>query len=197
MRKNITAITAAALWLFTVLTATAQTNPPAISPEVKSNVVAFVQGVSAERNLTISIAPSYAPNLINKDGVSDQWGACLALTYHPQGAVGQYTFAGIRLDYLGSEFWAPSINGGLKADVQLFGINFTPLAYTGVSIPLAGAGEDNGDVGIIAGGGVKTTLWNGLLFGKAANLSVFAAAEKWSQFDGMIYHIGPALTINW
>lgn len=185
-------IIVAAVALFTV-TATAQN----ITPEVRTNAITFVQGVSAEKNVTVALYPSYAPDLINKDGKNDQWGAGIALTYHPQGAVGQYTFAGIRLDYLGREFYAPSIAGGLKADVQVFGFNLTPIAYTGAVFPLSGAGRENGSVGTIVGGGVKADLWNGKIAGLDAKLSVFAAAEKWSQFDGMVYHVGPAFTLKW
>lgn len=183
-----------AVMLAAVTNLTAQVTLP---PEVKTNALEFVQGVSAEKNITVALYPSYAPNLINKDGISDQWGAGLALTYHPQGAVGQYTFAGLRLDYLGSSFWAPSVSGGLKADVQVFGFNITPLAYTGAVVPIGGAGKQNGDWGVIIGGGVKADLWHGKIAGLDAKLSVFAAAEKWTQFDGMIYHLGPALTIKW
>ena len=193
MKNKLIAITVAAIALFTVITATAQN----VNPDAKTNAIAFVQGVSAEKNITVALYPSYAPDLINKDGKSDQWGAGIALTYHPNGAVGQYTFTGIRLDYLGSDFFAPSINGGLKADVQIFGFNVTPLAYTGAAISLSGEGNENGDWGVIVGGGVKADVWQGKIAGLDAKLSVFAAAEKWSQFDGMIYHVGPALTIKW
>jgi hypothetical protein len=190
MKTLITIIGVAALLATT-------TQAQTVNPESKSNAIAFVQGVSAEKNLTIGISPSYAPDLINANGVKDQWGACLALTYHPQGAVGQYTFAGIRLDYLGSQFYAPSIAGGLKADVQLFGINVTPFAYTGAAVPLSGAGKQNGDWGTIVGGGAKVSVWNGNLLGLNANLSIAVAAEKWSQFDGVIYHGGPLLRLSW
>lgn len=194
MKKKIIAITAAAAMLLAVITATAQ---PSVNPEVKDNAIAFVQGVSAEKNITVSLYPSYAPDLINKDGKSDQWGAGIALTYHPNGAVGQYTFAGIRLDYLGSQFYAPSVAGGLKADVQFFGVNVTPFAYTGAIVPLSGAGDQNGDWGTILGAGAKVSVWNGKLLGLDANLAVAVAAEKWSQFDGMVYHGGPMLRLSW
>jgi len=168
-----------------------------VNPDVKANAIAFTQGVNTEQNITVGISPSYAPDLINANGVKDQWGAMISLTYHPKGAVGQYTFAGIRLDYLGSKFWAPSIAGGLKADVQLFGVNITPFAYTGAVVPVSGAGSQNGDWGTIVGGGAKVSVWNGKVFGKDANLSVAVAAEKWSQFNGMVYHLGPLFRITW
>ena len=179
--------------LFAAVTTQAQVSIP---PEIKTNAITFIQGVSAEKNITVALYPSYAPDFINKSGIKDQWGAGLALTYHPQGAVGQYTFAGLRLDYLGGDFYAPSIAGGLKADVQVFGFNITPIAYTGAVIALSGAGNGNGEVGVIVGGGVKADVWNGKIAGLDAKLSIFGAAEKWSQFDGMVYHIGPALTLK-
>lgn len=194
MKTKLTALIGiAALMLAMMATVHAQ---PSVSPEVKSNVVSFVQGVSAEKNITVALYPSYAPNLINKDGKSDQWGAGIALTYHPAGAVGQYTFVGLRADWLGSEIGLASASGGLKADVQIFGFNVTPLAFTSATIPMSGTQED-GNWGVAVGGGVKADLWKGKIAGLDAKLSVFAVAEKWSQFDGMIYHLGPALTLKW
>jgi hypothetical protein len=182
----------------------AQTNDASTNslPDLKTRVISFTQGVSGSSNLNFAVYPSYAPDLINADGESDQFGAGVALTYSFQGDVGQHLFTGLRVDYLGSEFWAPSINGGLKADVQFFGHNFTPFAYTGAVVPLSGAGDLDGEWGLIYGAGVKTDVWRGKLFGKDASMGIGAAVERWDtfgkrNFDGAIYHIAPVLSIKW
>lgn len=161
-----------------------------------TQIIAFAQGVSGNSNLTFSVYPSYAPDLINSKGESDQWGAGVALTYSFNGDVGQYLFTGLRLDWLGSELWAPSINGGLKADVQLFGHNFTPFVYTGTVVPLGGAGSLNGEFSMIVGGGVTTRIWSGRVFGKDASLGITAAAEHWGNFEGNVYHLAPSFTVH-
>lgn len=182
-------------------TATAQTNqPPPVLLSTNSIPVRlfdFTQGMSGTSNLNFEVYPSYAPDLINADGKSDQWGFGAAITYSFRGDVGQYLFAGLRLDYLGSEFWAPSIAGGLKADVQIAGHNFTPFAYTGAIVPLSGAGAQDGEWGVIYGAGLKTDVWRGKLFGKDARVGIGAAVERWDNFDGPVYHIAPVLSIKW
>lgn len=187
--KKLLIIGVAAL-LATVSTAQ-DTNPPAGS--TKDRLLSFVQDTSAAKTLVVAVYPTYAPQLLNARGEKDQWGFGAAALY----PVSQFVYTGIRVDYLASEFWAPSINVGLKADVQVFGLNFTPMAYTGAVVPLSGAGDKNGDWGYIVGGGVKARIWSGELFGKAASLDLAATAEKWSQFDGEVYHIAPVFKIAW
>lgn len=164
---------------------------------LKSRLLTFEQGVEASSNLTFAVYPSYAPDLVNDDGKSDHWGAGLAALYSFNGELGQHLFTGVRLDWLGSRFWAPSIQGGLKADVQILGHNFVPFAYTGTVVPISGAGDSNGDFGLLIGGGVKTSVWHGKLFGLDSSLALGAAVEKWARFDGQVYHIAPVLTIKW
>lgn len=170
---------------------------PSNAVPVVVRIIDFNQGVSGSSNLNVAVYPSYAPDLINADGKSDQWGFGAALTYSFRGDVGRYLFAGLRVDYLGGEFWAPSIAGGLKADVQLFGHNVTPFAYTGAIVPLSGAGSLDGEWGVIYGTGLKTDVWKGKLFGKDARVGIGAAIERWDNFDGPVYHIAPVLSIKW
>lgn len=188
--KKLLLIGVAAL-LATVSLNAQDTNTPTGS--TKDRLLSFVQDASSTRSLVLAVYPSYAPDLINADGRKDQWGFGAAALY----AVSQFVYTGLRVDYLAGEFWAPSINVGLKADVQVFGLNFTPMAYTGAVVPLSGAGDKNGDWGYIVGGGVKARIWSGELFGKAASFDLAATAEKWSQFDGEVYHIAPVFKIAW
>lgn len=188
MKITLALITA----LLLTFTATAQdTNAP--SGDIKARAITFVQDASEARTLVLAAYPSYAPDLKLANGKSASWGVGAAALY----PVSQFVYTGIRVDYLGGSLWAPSINLGLKADVQIFGLNFTPLAYTGAVVPLSGSGDTDGDFGYIIGGGIKATLWKGTVFGKEASLDVAATAEKWSQFDGEVYHLAPVFRIKW
>lgn len=193
MKTKLTSITSAALLLFTIITAVAQDAPA----DVKTRVIAFEQGVAGASNITLAIYPSYAPNLVNADGKKDQFGFGVSATYTFSGALGQHLFTGLRLDYLQGTFWVPSVNGGVKADVQILGHNFVPFAYTGIIKPLTTGNDSATDFGMIAGAGVMTEIWHGKLLGKPAAFSLGVAAEKWGHFDGLVYHIAPALTIKW
>lgn len=191
---NTKILTLSAALLVTGIAGAAETNT--VSPAL----ISFTQGVSGSSNLTLSVYPSYAPDLINKDGKKDQFGAGAALTYSFAGEVGQYLFAGFRLDFLGSELWAPSIAGGVKADVQVAGHNFTWIGYTGGIVPISGADELDGTWGVIYGTGLKTDLWTS----KSGNLKIglAAAVERWDtlrrrNFDGPVYHIAPTVTWSW
>lgn len=197
MKKVITVLSV----LLVCLAVKAQTNDLMNSPWT-SKLLSFEQNVEGNSNVTFGIYPSYAPKLINSQGLSDKWGAGIFATYNFKGAVGDHLFTGLRLDYLGSEFWAPSINGGLKADVQVLGHNFTPFAYTGAIVPVSGAGDLNGDWGIIYGGGVKTHIMSFKVFNKDASLDLGAAVERWDtlgkrNFDGPVYHIAPVFSVAW
>ncbi len=170
-------------------------------PSQKDRVIALAQGISTSKEIIAAIYPSYAPAL-KVNGKSKSLGFGIAVLYPlakiTDQAVLEHTFTGLRLDELGGNLYTPSVNMGLRGDMQLWGHNFTGLAYTGVVIPISGAGANNGSMGAIAGAGANTVL---LKFGKAdpttgvkpGNLDVFATAEKWTQFDGMVYHIGAAL----
>lgn len=161
-----------------------------------TNVADTVFGIGSYSNLTLAVYPSYAPDLINGDGRKDQWGAGAALVYSFEGTVGEHLFAGVRVDYLGHEFWAPSINGGLKADLHFGSITLTPFMYTGVIWATSGAGDQNGDGGVLFGAGAKVTVWRGQLLGANAEVGVGAAVEKWSNFAGQVYHIAPVLKLS-
>lgn len=171
----------------------AETGTNAPSGSTKDRLISFVQDTSAARSLVFAFYPSFASKLVDADGNKNQWGFGAAALY----PISQYVYTGIRVDYLAGEFWAPSINVGLKADVQIFGWNFTPMVYSGGVVPLSGAGEKNGDWGYILGAGAKARLWEGKVFGKAAAFDLAATVEKWSQFDGEVLHIAPVFKITW
>lgn len=165
-----------------------------------ANPIGFAQHTSDAKGLSAALYPSYAPGIVT-DGKKDRFGFGLALLYPVlPDALGGHGFVGGRIDFLGSQFWAPSATLGVQADLQLFNHNVRAFAIGGTIFPLSGAGDKNGAVGGIAGAGFYTTIYG---WSKdAANpegkyrLGAFGAAEKWTIFPGMIYHAGLALTAN-
>lgn len=187
MKNKLTII--GAVLAIAVTNVTAQTND---TDSTKARAIAFAQSMADAGNITLSISPAYAPDVVDKSGKREQWGVGVAATYTFTGELGSHVFTGLRLDYLGGELWAPSISGGLKADVQVFGINFTPFAYTGAVFPLQSLEDQAGSVGAIAGAGLKTDLWKGTVFNYPAVLFAGFGTEKWimnedTGFDGVIY----------
>lgn len=156
-----------------------------------TSVIGFAQSIAEAGNLTLTAYPSYAPDLVNGDGQKDQWGASVALTYSFSGDIGSHLFTGVRLDYIGSRFWAPSVTGGVSGQFQIGPQNFDVVGYGGVIKPLSGS--DDYDYGAIAGAGIKTTVktW------EKTSLSIGVASEKWSNFNGLVHHIGVMFTIDW
>lgn len=165
-----------------------------------ANPIGFAQHTSDAKSLTLAVYPSYAPGIVT-DGKKDQFGFGAALLYPVMAdTLGGHGFVGGRIDFLGSQFWAPSATLGAQADVQLFGHNIRVHALGGTIFPLSGAGDKNGAVGGILGTGFSTTL---AAFKKDEThpdgrykLSVFGATEKWTIFPGLIYHGGVALTAS-
>src|SRR3990172_11164771 len=108
-----------AIGLALCVSVNAQTNT---IPDVTTNKwFQFVGAVSEARQITFVAYPGYAPDL-TIDGESKPWGAGVAFLY-PLMQVGDVvgTYVGARLDYLGDEFWAPSVTLGVQAKVLLFG----------------------------------------------------------------------------
>ena len=200
--KTLTATMLALACAFAVQAQTPVATPPVITaPSItdppKARLIEVVKNVQAARALVLAVYPSYAPEIIT-GGKKDQWGFGAAALY-PITPIGDYveSYTGIRVDYLGSHFWAPSVSVGLKGTVKVIGITAVPIVYSGGVVALSGAGNQNGDFGYILGGGAVVRVWAGHIFGKEAAFDIAAAAEKWSQFDGNVYHIAPVLKIKW
>lgn len=142
---------------------------------------------SEQKSLQLVVAPTYAPKLANR------WGASIALL-HP---FGDHAFVGVRGDVLDGGYFAGSASVGLKTEVNLFGINFSPFALTGVVTPLTNnAGDKQFEPGAIVGTGVGFTVWQNAA--KTMKLSGFGEAEYWSQYPGIqIYHVGGQASISW
>lgn len=179
--------------LLLAVSAKAQTND-----QIKTSVIAFAQLTSSNRNLTIAAYPMYAPSIV-VDGKKDNFGVGIALLT-PVAAVpalqdntmAKHSFVGLRFDYLAHQAFASTVGVGIKGDMQLWGHNFTGFASGGANLPFAGFGVKNGDIGAMVGAGGYTTLWQ---FTHGA-LGVQMSAEKWTQFNGMVFLGGPVLNIS-
>lgn len=186
MKKLLTIIGVAALTLATV-NLSAQTNE---APWWK-NIVGFSQSVSDSKEITLTVYPSYAPNLTLDNGRKAPWGFGAAAMY-PLGT--DHLLVGGRIDYLADRLWAPSLTITPNVDVQLFGKNFTVFGIGGTVMPIAGAQSDNKDVGGVFGAGIYTTVWKPT---EKTGLSLWGAYERWTPvLDTTILHFSAAFTIK-
>lgn len=155
----------------------------------QAEVISFVQNAEKGQGLSFVAYPGFAPDL-QVNGVSKPWGFGVAALY----PLNQYTFTGLRIDYMGDAFFAPSVDVGFKADIQLFGHTVTPFAIGGAIAPLQGAGDKTKEIGAIVGSGFTSCVWKSTDGKKAVN--VFYAAEHWTLFNGVIHRPGVALTVK-
>lgn len=172
-----------------LVTAQAQVPESVATNGTKAALIGFAQGVGQAKSVTVAVYPGYAPSLV-VNGEKKQWCAGIAALY----PVSEYSFAGIRLDYAGGQFWMPSCTVGVKADVQVLGHNVTPFVIGGAIFPISGSGDRDGQVGAIAGTGFTANIWQSEDTKKSLNL--FYAAEKWTLFDGVIHRPGVAFSIK-
>ena len=188
MKKTLTLI--GAILAMAVINLNAQTT-------IEDDALVTFKQIADAKNLTLAISPSYAPDLENQAGESDPWGFGVSLTYRPvQDGILSHLFAGTQIDYIGSEFLAVSVTGGLKADFQVMSQNFTTFAYGGAVKPLNGS--DVTDWGTMGGVGLKTTIKTFTIRETMTGaIDVGGAVEKWTKFDGEVYRVGVALTIRW
>lgn len=170
-------------------TTKAQVPEPVAEETTKAALIGFAQRANEAKTVTVALYPAYSPDLV-VDGEKKQWGAGIAALY----PVNQYSFAGLRLDYAGGQFWMPSCTVGLKADVQILGHTVTPFTIGGAIFPISGAGERDGQVGAIVGTGFTSNIWRSKDAKTSANL--FYACEKWTLFDGVTHRVGAAVTFK-
>lgn len=164
--------------------ASGQTNDVA-----KTALLSLASGVNQAKEIDLSIYPSFAPS-ITVNGVASKWGGGIAAMY----PIADYTFAGVRLDYLGDQFWMPSVTVGLKADISILGkYTVTPFTEGGAIFPINGSTQD-GNVGAIVGGGIKAHLW--ISADGKRSLDAFYVCEKWTLFQGVIHRPGLAFNLK-
>lgn len=101
-----------------------------------------------------------------------------------------YVVAVMGLDCLASrepkqnaEIWMPSATIQLQAPFRIMNkLDVTPLAYSGITTSISGRGDKNGEAVGIVGAGASVRAFK--------SLSIFAAGEKRSGFDGQMIRGG-------
>lgn len=156
-----------------------------------SNIVAFLDASSQAKELTLAIAPSYAPDLM-VDGKKAPWGLSVAAMY-PVLTAGILTGeTGVRMDWLADNLFAPELNVQFQTTMRWFDtVDVTPFVVTGAIFPFGQAGADD-TVGAIVGGGIGVRLFTY----KSMTVSAGYEVERWTCFPGLIHHVGGALTIR-
>lgn len=165
---------------------------------LKTSVVSFTQLSISNRSITIAAYPTYAPQIVI-DGKKDNFGVGMELLTPvalvpglADSAIAQHTFVGVRFDYLAHQAFASTVGLGMKGDMQLWGHTFTGFTQASANIPFSGFGVQNGQLGAAVGGGVYTTIWTFT----HGSLGFESSAEKWTQFQGEVFHAGPVLTLS-
>jgi hypothetical protein len=184
MKKIIVSIIASI-----IATACFAGQPETATTTTEQTLFGDLGGLFAARQASLAVYPSYDP-YITVGGVKKPWGFGAALLY----PLSDYAFAGVRLDFLGSTFWAPSAVVGAKYTLK--NMMFTPTVFTvgGLIMPLGGAGTQNREVNAVTGIGVTAVLWKDKTGNFSAN--AFIEGEKWTNFDGAILHPGVAVAIK-
>src|SRR5438105_12938610 len=93
------------------------------SPSWLTGAEGLAQTIFAAHAASLAIYPSWDP-YITVGGVRHPYGWGAALLY----PVSEYAFAGVRLDFLGNTFWAPSAVIGAKYTVK--SLPLTPTFFT-------------------------------------------------------------------
>jgi hypothetical protein len=162
----------------------------ALTPSpAQAQAISFIQGADQAGGLSFAAYPGFAPDL-QVNGVSKSWGFGVAALY----PLSKYAFTGVRIDYMGDAFFAPSVDVGFKADIQLFGHTVTPFAIGGAIAPLQGAGDKTKEVGAIVGSGFTSVIWKSADGKKMVNL--FYAVEHWTLFNGVVHRPGAAFSVK-
>lgn len=165
---------------------------------IEQHVLSFLQTANSNKSVTIAAYPMYAPDIV-VNGKKDTFGLGLALLTPANMIpgldgtfIGNHGFAGLRFDYLAHEAFASTIGVGLKGTMQIKGHDFMGFVHGGANIPFSGFGQNNINIGGMAGGGGYTDIHR---FSSNAVLGVQASVEKWTQFPGEVFLGGPVF--NW
>lgn len=170
---------------------------------VEKRIIGFKQ--NADKGISLRLYPLYAPGL-SVDGEKKEWGVGIAATFPlndlsplAESSMAQHLFAGLRGDFLADKFFASSVAGGFKANIQIFGLDFKATGFGGALIPLSGAESLNNKLGAIVGAELSTKLFS---FGKAdadgnkpGSFGIAFATERWTLYpQDLIYRGGGVLT---
>ena len=154
--------------------------------------IRFAKAADQARSLSLVIAPAYASD-ITVDGKPANWGVGVAALYPvlDVGVVRGYT--GARFDWLGNQFWAPSVNVGMTTTERLFNkIDVTAFTIGGAVYSLTSDSNQADALGALygAGGYITPLKWSN------GSVQIGYAWEKWSNFPGSIQRVVGAVSFS-
>lgn len=137
-----------AAFLLLATSAFAQTNtPPSTNAPIISGPAAdAISFITTEGVTNWMIAPFGIYSTTSKE-----WGGGLGIGYK----LSDFVVPVMRIDYLASQLWMPSMNLQLQVPVKIMGkVTVIPFTFAGVATTISGGGNDNGSaVGMLGVGG--------------------------------------------
>lgn len=113
----------------------------------------------------------------------------------------QYTYAGLRLDWVNGGFWMPEGNAGVQLPITITSwLKLTPFTYAGIGLPLSGAQigpitlggspprDNDGQATAIIGAGLAAKFFS--FDGNKWDIGGLYDAEKWTGFSGTQMRFG-------
>lgn len=189
--KSLAILSALALGCIADLTTKAQTTPDItgftniVSPSILGGLTQITDAMKIQAtNWIVEIHYLRAPGLALKHGGGIGF-------FYP---INNFSFAGVRADYVNGGFWMPSGSAGLQLPIKLSSwFKLTPLAYAGIAVPLSGAHvldvtvpgkirDNNGDPTAILGYGLALQIYEPA--NHHWNISAIVDEETWSGFAG-------------
>lgn len=131
------------------------TSPPTLS----GPFIDMLGSLSTATNWGIATFGIYTPKT-DKPGKAGLGAGAVAL-YN----ITPYVATGVGIDWLNDDVTMPSAQVQFQAPLRIGGTNgvvVRPFAFTGVATPVAGMGDDNGNVVGIIGAGLGVKIWKGL-----------------------------------
>lgn len=182
MKKKILALLLASVG--PILGGTIDTTTP-VDIGTINGIEQFANTIFAAHAVSVVLYPSWDP-YITVGGVKKPYGFGGAILY----PVSEYAFAGIRVDFLGNTYWAPSAVVGAKYKLKNLPGQPTVFTISGLLLPVSGAGSQNAQAQAVTGLGFTFTF----LHNKANTMSLngFCEGEKITNFDGINTHLGIA-----
>lgn len=154
-------------------------------PGTLSGLENLGQTILHSGGLAVGVSPSVMlGSLPAGSSAKDRFGYDI-FAFYP---VAQYAYVGLRLDYIGSKFYAPSATLGARYTLEKLPLKPTFFTTGGLVYTVSGAGIDTNSVGAIAGLGVIANLRTSK--DGRYTLDIFVEGEKWTNLPGEILHCG-------
>jgi len=180
MKKTLILIATAAALL--IPTARAQTG--ALTASDTTNILGvvtdFLRTTETVTDWTYLAYASHAKGLKDSKGNDAEWGAGLAALYPLHTSVLDIR-GGFRAQWFAGNTFVPSVNAQVGGTYKVFGVEklkWCPAVWTGMAVA-AGGTQQNGDVGVLYGGGVSLKYQ----FSEKLEAGLGYGWEQWSQLN--------------